>query len=306
MDIGEVLGRAWQIIWKHKILWIFGIFAGCSRGGGGGGGGGGGTSGGQAATSEVNNWIASHPWVVVAFVIVVLVIVILAVLLGTIGRIGLIKGTFKADGGAEHLGFGELWNESRPFFWRVFWLVVLIVVAFLIVLIPTIILGIALTAVTFGLGLLCFLPLLCILILAFLVVGLVVELAEAAIVLEDRQVVDGLRRGWEVFKGNLGPMLIIWLILLVIGLVAGIALALPILVVIVPAAIAFAASSQSSNVSFVPLIIAGLCFVTYLPFLLVLNGILTAYLQSVWTLTFMRLTKPKEVIEAPAVPVPNA
>jgi hypothetical protein len=34
MDYGEVLTRAWQIIWKHKVLWIFGIFAGCSGQGG--------------------------------------------------------------------------------------------------------------------------------------------------------------------------------------------------------------------------------------------------------------------------------
>ena len=30
MEIGEVLSRAWQIIWKHKVLWIFGILASCS------------------------------------------------------------------------------------------------------------------------------------------------------------------------------------------------------------------------------------------------------------------------------------
>ena len=35
-NFGEVLTRAWQIIWKHKVLWIFGILASCARGGGGG------------------------------------------------------------------------------------------------------------------------------------------------------------------------------------------------------------------------------------------------------------------------------
>lgn len=38
MNFGEILSRAWKIIWKHKVLWIFGILAGCGRGGGGGGG----------------------------------------------------------------------------------------------------------------------------------------------------------------------------------------------------------------------------------------------------------------------------
>ena len=30
-NFGEILTRAWQIIWKHKILWIFGILASCGR-----------------------------------------------------------------------------------------------------------------------------------------------------------------------------------------------------------------------------------------------------------------------------------
>jgi hypothetical protein len=38
------------------------------------------------------------------------------------------------------------------------------------------------------------------------------------------------------------------------------------------------------------LLTAGLCFLAYLPVLLVLSGILTAYIESAWTLTYMRLT----------------
>jgi hypothetical protein len=41
MDFGEVLTKAWKIIWKYKILWLFGIFVFLWGGGGGGGGGGG-------------------------------------------------------------------------------------------------------------------------------------------------------------------------------------------------------------------------------------------------------------------------
>jgi len=41
MNIGEVLKKSWDIIWKFKVLWIFGLFASCGRSGGGGGGGGG-------------------------------------------------------------------------------------------------------------------------------------------------------------------------------------------------------------------------------------------------------------------------
>ena len=51
-NFGEVLTRAWQIIWKHKVLWIFGILASCARGGGGGSSGGGGNSGYQTGSGD--------------------------------------------------------------------------------------------------------------------------------------------------------------------------------------------------------------------------------------------------------------
>ena len=43
-----------------------------------------------------------------------------------------------------------------------------------------------------------------------------------------------------------------------------------------------------------PLILAGVCFCLYLPVLLLANGILTAYAESTWTLTYMRLTHKPE------------
>jgi len=52
-NFGEVLTRAWQITWKYKVLWIFGILAGCTNGGGGGGGGGGGNSGYSTGPSNL-------------------------------------------------------------------------------------------------------------------------------------------------------------------------------------------------------------------------------------------------------------
>jgi hypothetical protein len=40
--------------------------------------------------------------------------------------------------------------------------------------------------------------------------------------------------------------------------------------------------------------VAGLCFVLYIPVLIVAQGILTSYVESVWALTFLRLTRPPE------------
>jgi len=303
MDFGEVLGKAWRIIWKHKVLWIFGIFAGCGTGGGGGGGGG--SSGwrqnlgseqpfGPGTTSEVERflvgagqWIGENLWIIALAILAILILAVLAIFLGTIGRIGLIRGTVQADGEAETLRFGELFRGSMPFFWRVFLLSFLIGLAVLVVFVPLALFGV----VTAGVGFLCMLPLLCVLLPLLWVAGIVVQQANAAMVIEDLSMRDGLRRGWQVAKKNIGPVFLIWLITFVIGVVIGIVIVIPVLVIVIPAGIAFATSR--GELSTTALLIAGSCFLIYLPVLLVARGILTAYVESVWALTFLRLTRPE-------------
>ncbi|HEX9840967.1 MAG TPA: hypothetical protein VGA72_16575 [Anaerolineales bacterium] len=303
-NFGEVLSRAWQIVWKHKVLWVFGIFAGCSRGGGGGGGGGG--SGIETGTQQpfpelqrffeqIGQWIDNNAWIIAVFIVFILVLVVLSIFLGTIGRIGLIKGTYRAEQGTEQMIFGELFSESMPYFWRVFGLSLLIGLLFLLIFLPLIFFGI----ITAGIGFICIIPLLCLLIPISWAVMVVIEQANAAIVLEDLGIGDGLRRGWEVVRANIGTMILMALILFIGSAVVGIVLAIPLIVAVVPLVIGSAAGAERT-----PLLIAGVCCAVYLPILLLLNGILTAYIQSAWALTYMRLTKPQDnvpvVLEANA------
>lgn len=303
-NFGEVLTRAWQIIWKHKVLWIFGIFAGCSRGGGGGGGNSGFRSGGNQSFPELQRnmeqfaqWIQNHPWVIAVFVLVILVLVLLSVFLGTIGRIGLIRGTYQAEQGDERLIFGELFSGSMPYFWRVLGLTLLVVLLGFLIFIPFVLFGV----ITAGIGFICLLPLLCILIPVLWAVSVVIEQANVAIVLENLGIGDGLRRGWEVFRNNLGAMIVMAIILAVISFVVGFIIAIPVLVIVVPAAIAFAAGNAQN---WTPMIIAGALLCLYIPISLVLSGIVTSYVESAWALTYMRLTKPQasapEIVEANA------
>jgi hypothetical protein len=317
-NFGEVLTRAWQITWKYKVLWIFGILASCGRGGGNGGGGnsGGGRSSGSGNGSgldpnnlfpkdifqEAGKWLNDNWWIIALIVLAVIVLVLLFYYLGTIGKIALIKGTFKAEQGAESMSFGELWSESQPFFWRVFGLSFLIGLAFLVIFLPLFAIGI----LTAGVGFVCLLPLICILVPIAWVLSVVLEQADAAIVLEDKSMFDGFKRGWEITKNNIGPMIVMALILGIGGAIIGVIIALPILIIVVPVAIgaaAMGASGATSSLS-IPLIIGGACCVLYFPVLLILSGALTTYIQAAWTLTFMRLTKPQE--NAPVFVAGNA
>jgi hypothetical protein len=301
MDFGQVLSRAWGIIWKHKVLWIFGILAGCSGSSGG--------SGNFRLAFErpapppverfFNQFGQLPDWqitlIVGVIVLIILLLVVLAIFLGTVGRVGLVRGTFQAEDEAETLVFGELFSGSLPYFWRVFGLNLLIglawVVAFILIFVLVAVVGIA----TLGIGLLCLLPLLCLLVPLIWFVNLVVEQAIIAIVVEDAGIGEGLQRGWDVFTQNFGSIFVMGLILLVVNLVGGFILGLPFAIVVLPAIIGGVAGTQQALGG--GFLVAAICFTAYLPFLLVFAGALRSYIGSAWTLTYLRLTRPPETAE---------
>lgn len=301
-SIGEVLTKAWQIVWKFKVLWIFGILASCGSGGGGNGGGGSGSnydfSNGSLppqmrqfarALEQFGVWLENNLWVIAAAVLVLCVIWIVILFLSVIGQIGVIKGAQLADDGAETLGFGQVWRASLPYFWRVlglslaFGLIVFVLV--LAMLLPVI----ALAIVTLGVGALCIIPLMCVFIPLIWVASVIVNQAAVAIVTEDRGILDAVQHSWTVVRSNIGQYLLMALVLFIGGALVGLVIAIPVILIVVPAIFSLAVSDGTN---FTGLMIAGLCFVLYLPVALVLQGILTTYVLTAWTLTFRRLTTP--------------
>ncbi|MDH3944231.1 MAG: hypothetical protein OEV06_09080, partial [Anaerolineae bacterium] len=105
-------------------------------------------------------------------------------------------------------------------------------------------------------------------------------------------VMEALKRGWNVVKDNIGSFVVLGLVLLVGGFILSVILAMPFFAILIPIIVAAAEGSQDSilGVGLVSL----LCVVAYLPILLVVSGIVQAYIKSAWTLTFMRLTSNGE------------
>lgn len=309
-NFGEVLTRSWQIVWKHKVLWIFGILASCARGSGGGSSSGGGNSGYQGGSgdapfsggqvesfmNQAGNYLQDNWWIIIVFSLLIILLSLAAYFLGMMGRIGLIRGTAQAEKGAESLVFAELWAESMPFFWRIFGLNFLIGLAFLVIFIPLMFFGL----LTAGIGFLCVIPLLCVMVPISWVVMAVVEQAQNAIVLDDLSMMDGFKRGWELVKANAGPVVIMMLILGVGSAILGLIIALPVIVAALPLIMGAARLQQSLT----PVYITAACCVIYFPILLAFNGVLTAYIQTAWTLTYLQFTRPK--VEAPVIIEGNA
>lgn len=310
MDYGYVLKRAWEIIWKFKVLWIFGILASC----------------GQATSSswsnsgyrfssqdsnlfpQIERFFTQPDPALIALMIglgifIVLALIVVFILLGTIGRVGLIRGAMKAEQGAERLPFGELWRDGLKYFWRVFGLNLLVGVAIFLAVLALFIPGVILTGLTFGLLLLCCIPLMCLFIPAMWAVAVVIEQANIALVVENLGIIDAIKHGWQVVRNNIGNMILMSLILFLgVGLIGSIVIGLPIIIISAPAFIgAFSGTTDALRNG---LLISGLLFLVYLPVLLLLSGILRSYTSSAWTLTYLRLTaQPSQsIIDASSIP----
>jgi hypothetical protein len=318
-NFGEILTRAWQIIWKHKVFWIFGILAGCSRG-----------SSGFNSNFNFDNgdftgpptnlppqverfieYMAENISAIIAISIALVCIFwIVAIFLGTIGRIGLIRGVGLVETG-ESVAFGQLFSESMPYFWRIFGLSVLISLPFLFV-VGALVAGFIVFAIAMSegsnasaLGFLALMPFfigcLCLLVPIGFVINLIVRQAERVIVLENAGVLPSLSRGWDIFRSNLGPIIIMAIILAVIGLVVGFIIAIPVLIIVIPATIAFVAGNAPN---WNALLFALACTCLLSPILWLINGIMVAYVESAWTLTYLRLIKPQD--NAPVIIEANA
>ncbi len=301
MNFGEVLSKAGTVIWRNKILWLFGILAGC-----GGNRSSGGSFNYQFSSEDFRTGDLPEPlrrmgeWIVQFFnntpgyvyivaAVVVLALIILAIYLSTMGRIGLVLGALRGDEGQEKQSLGTLWNDSHPFFWRMLVLNLLVGVAGLIIFLVLLIPILGLTVLTAGIGLICLFPLLCVLGIGVLVLNVWIEQSAVAVVAEKLPVVDGLRRGWQIFRSNLGQLLVLLLILTIGSFVVNLVLFVPLMITMIPLIMAFMGGTADIGVMGQASIAL---LLLYLPVMIFIGGVVQSYIGSVWTLAFRRLARP--------------
>lgn len=329
MDYGKVLSKAWQIIWKYKILWLFGFLTNC---------------GGNATTNPGSNssgpninfrfdsgYTGNLPlphgverffenferffeqnseqfafWFVI-LLIVILLLTVLTFFIRVYGQVGLVRGALKAEGEApEKLTFGEIHDEVKPFFWRLAGLQLLLFFASILLVLILILPIVLLTVATLGIALLCLVPLICLAVPIGWAIAVIIQQAVVAMLVEDLAIGAALKRGWEVVRDNPVEYLVMGLILLIGGGILGIIFALPQILAMAPLIGPLVGGMMSDNWEGVlnGLWVAVACLVAYWPVMAVLRGALRSYTESAWVLTFLENTRGEDLPELPEPPEP--
>ena len=296
IDLGKTLTRAWQIIWNYKVLWVFGIFASFASGNRGVNNNN--SSSGNRDFSQFQGdagrmgeqavaFFQQYLLIIIGICIALILISFAFYALGMIGRIGILKGVYKVEGGAPSLIFAELWSESLPYFWRFFGLNFLLGLAFFVVIVPFVLIGV----LTKGIGFACLIPIICLLVPVAWVVNVILEQGQAAIVAEDLTMLDGFKRGWEIAKSDIVGMIVLSLVLGIGSGIISFVISLPIIVAVIPGVIGMMGYQQGNAIPAM-VWVAVACCALYMPVLIFLNGVLTAYIKTSWALSFLQLTKP--------------
>lgn len=312
MQYGELITRAFSIVWRHKYLWLLAILGGAdvttstgfggnfsglgntSNGGNGAPSGTGGTAGLRAVLSATVQFIQDHAVLIALAGLGVLVVIIAWTLLSAVTTGALVRAAAEHD--AERpFGLGVAWRTGLGTFWPILGLRLLGLLWGLIVV------GAIGGVVVFGimsylggqgaaLGAVVTLGILLGVVLGLLSIpiGIALILGARAAVLEQRGPLSALGRGFGLLRARLGRVLLVWLIQVGLSLAASFALAIaliPVILLIVAVAVAAGVAGGAGAVVAVAIPLGLLLVVLGL----VLAGIVGAYLSTYWTLAFRRM-----------------
>lgn len=297
LDFGEVLTRAWKITWKHKILWVFGLVS-------------------MLLTflfiplgfaplvsiffpGDVPFWI-EQPVYIFGYFGLFFLLFVATFFTGALVQAVITCGVLRAEQSDERATFNEAVKASSPYWGRFLGLALLYVGGIILVIFTYSALQFLVSMLTLGLGAICMAPLQLLMYPFMLVAYAWYELAMASTVVEGSAVFEAARRGWQVFRRNLVPVVLMTLIMyLGIGMLSGL-VSLPLMVPIFASIFAGMDSPETGRTG---LIIAVLCMVLYLPVLAVFQSVVLTFLKSGWILTYLRLTRNAE---SDAVALPAA
>lgn len=323
MDFGAIIKRSWQVTWRHKALWVLGIFAGISGCAGGGGGGGGGNSfGDPSSTSDFPEFpggampdFESLIPALIAFGIFVVALSIVWWVFAIAARGALVTGVndFEED---HRRRLSQLWGSGFSRFGSLFGLELLLrlplglgglalaaAVVFSVV-VPVVTGGESFRPELFaplcgvlGLGV----PLL---LGATFVLGIMYLVALRYVMLAGQGAVEASGNAWRFLRARFKDTTLMWFLNFALNIAASFVLAIPAfvlgIVLAVPFIAAIATGEWASLWFIVPVAIVLIFALSFL-----YSGVWGTYTSALWTLFFRRAAGMHvETAPAPAPGVP--
>jgi hypothetical protein len=312
MDLGYVLHRTWEITWQHKVLWLFGFLVSLGTVGARVGLGSGGSRWEWSvrqlppeAQRAISGFLSS-PYFVVAVVALVLLAAVIGVglaVLGALGRAALVDQVRAAEG-RDSVSLRAGWQAGGRHLWSVFLIRLLLGLPAAVVTLTGLLPVVATLFWITGQGrpevvipgvfalpvalFTCVFPAICLAVVLSVPLSVMRRLAVRACVLEGYGVRQSVVRAWAMLREHLGPLALVWLILLGVEIGVTIVIGLPLaLVAMALGAVALLTVFVSPLLCMVLALIGGL-----LAWLVgaACNGVVETFTSAVWTLAYRELT----------------
>lgn len=330
MDFGQIIKKAWAITWRYRFLWVLGFFAGITGAGGGGGGNFGSgrgfgsgsssssgsspspfTPGGiQQFTSTLERWIP----VIIALAVIWILVGLLLWALSLAARGGLIWAVNELEEGRKP-PLGSAWSVGFSHIWSVLGLGLLLQLPVLV--------AIALLAAAIGVpialaiarggrfaaaaivpvcgSLAIGIPL--VLVMGF-VLGIMYVIGLRRIVLDGIGAIQSAKDAWRTFRARFKDTALMWLINWGLNIAAGLAVAVPIVIVTVVLAIPAIIALTSKHWG-IAIVLGGIWLLILFVISLLYAAIWGTFTSALWTILYRRLTG-REPVAPPSGHMPPA
>lgn len=290
-DFGEILTRAGQITWKHKILWLFSalpvllsflilplVFL-------------------PIFLSDFDPYgepfFVDQPAYILLFIGFSFFISILSFVLYAISSSSVTVGVVQVEGGIEKLETAKLFDDGKKYWMRI--LGVMLLIGLAISLVFLVIFGCMslIGAVTMGLGFICMQPLFLLMYPVMIVLYGFIEESQDAVVVDDLGVTDAIRRGWELVKGNFWRILLIsFIVYLGVGILSSIVVA-PFMIPFFFMPFFMDVTQPQTDMRAMMLVTGGISLLL-VPVMALVQGVSITFLKTTYTLVYLRLTRSAE------------
>lgn len=310
IDYGSLITRSWQIAWRQRVLWVFGLIIALL------------SSSANLRTNNVNlqntnfnveQFLARNAVLLIAGALLIVAIAIVLSFVRALAEASLIEATDQIERGESALTVGGVWRMGQPYMLKMWLLqlviglvIVAMVVLAMVPFIASIVAAVRADNSNAIMGALsgsfvifcCALPLILLLSAALWVIQ---QHAMRALVLRHEGVFQALGSGWRTLRQYFAPSLLTMLIHIGFSIAVGAVL----LAIVVPLlGVVFFASSATMPTGAAIALLAVAALVGWL-LASIVSAIPTVFFSALWTLLWRQLhgsTTPTYEVPAPVQP----